>query len=288
MKALTVIVLAILISLNCFGQMVLEQKYTQKTNEPFYEYELHNTGEELMWAKWEFQSDPQTYPEVILYHTNHSIYKRVDLTKIKNIGQVFSIKTSNNQYFPITNRMYNDDDKMEIFLYGFNKYQEDHCIIVVNEDGEELQRIVLDTGTVVVNVYNLGIQGTRMTTKTYFNYGASSNGNEIMVFNMKGVLPTSPKYGIEQPLIAQSGVLGNFYPNPANTITKIYYELPENEKEGDFNIYNVEGKLIKTFKVDNGFKTLEISTNDLIEGSYYGQLICKNKKIGGRKLIVIH
>lgn len=292
MKKIILVLLALMFYKANFAQIVLEQKYTSTKN--FYTSTLHNTGNEFMWARWKFEGGDHV--ELILYHINHAIYKKIDLTKFKGVKHIIAAELANHQLFPISRHLVNDDDKLEFFIQGYNDDEqgyntimsEPHYLLVVNEDGEELQRLTISKGQMKAQLFDLGAdKGTKLIITTATNAGHNDMSHELAIYALKGNLPPIAEYGAVNN-IAQQNLLGNFFPNPAVASTKIYYELPADEKEGTFNVYNVMGILVKTMLVDEGFKTLELSVADLPSGNYFGQLICNNKLIGSKKLIVIH
>ena len=63
--------------------------------------------------------------------------------------------------------------------------------------------------------------------------------------------------------------------------------MPENVKSGTINIYNTEGKEIKSYSVDKNFKYITLSTIELASGTYYYQLLTSEGKAGVKKVIKI-
>ncbi|MBK6835471.1 MAG: T9SS type A sorting domain-containing protein [Bacteroidetes bacterium] len=77
------------------------------------------------------------------------------------------------------------------------------------------------------------------------------------------------------------------YPNPTNSQITIPYSFSGNETVGKITIYDISGKLIKEFKVDNTFDKLIIETNDFSAGTYYYNLTTKMGVSDTKKIIVI-
>ena len=68
-------------------------------------------------------------------------------------------------------------------------------------------------------------------------------------------------------------------PNPFNEKTKIHYFLPEDSFGSSILIFDMQGKLLKTFNLINkGYSFIEISGNELKPGMYMYTLISTRKR----------
>jgi len=76
-------------------------------------------------------------------------------------------------------------------------------------------------------------------------------------------------------------------PNPFSKETLIDYFIAERSASSSILVFDMNGKLLKTFKLEgNGKGTLTINGNDFQPGMYYYSLIINNKEIGTHKMIL--
>ncbi len=101
-----------------------------------------------------------------------------------------------------------------------------------------------------------------------------------------------PVFTIPYLSIANNDFLSHCYPNPANNVTTIYFELPCNT-EASLNIYNLTGQLVKTVfneNIEAGQHSVDITVSDLKDGIYFYNLKSNSgAKINQTKrLVVVH
>jgi hypothetical protein len=77
------------------------------------------------------------------------------------------------------------------------------------------------------------------------------------------------------------------FPNPASYEFTIQYSLPAETDKGEVTLFNLQGKIIKHFKVDKDLNTLIISTSDIASGLYYYQLTTVVQNSDRKKIVVI-
>lgn len=87
--------------------------------------------------------------------------------------------------------------------------------------------------------------------------------------------------------IEDENILGNPFPNPTHDLITIPYTLPDNEKNGTVKIYDIAGKEIKSFTVDNNFKSITLTTAELPSGTYYYQLVTSKGLADTKKIIKV-
>jgi hypothetical protein len=129
----------------------------------------------------------------------------------------------------------------------------------------------------------LPIYNTPQGTKMILSY---SNG-QAKVFSLPGTLSTGIAEANGQLMQAQSGQLSNLYPNPSNGAVTLQYELPKGEQQGELVLYNMLGKEVKRYKVDNTFKDILLDNTQLPAGTYFYQLQTSKGSVGTKKMIVI-
>jgi hypothetical protein len=77
-------------------------------------------------------------------------------------------------------------------------------------------------------------------------------------------------------------VLGDFYPNPSENLTRINYVADNNSY---LQILDILGNKIQSFDLDNS-GVLEIPTTQFSSGIYFGNLISDSRVISVKKIII--
>ncbi|MCB9042520.1 MAG: tail fiber domain-containing protein [Chitinophagales bacterium] len=76
-------------------------------------------------------------------------------------------------------------------------------------------------------------------------------------------------------------------PNPFYNKTVIQYFLPENSRDAQIQISNVEGKIVKTFPLStSGFGTITVNGGELAAGTYFYTLNIANATIATKQMIL--
>jgi len=92
-----------------------------------------------------------------------------------------------------------------------------------------------------------------------------TNINESKIYGPPGNLITSQNVS-EVP--SDGRYLTTIFPNPNNGITTIKYLLLPSETKGEVLFYNLDGRLVKTFKVVGSIGHIQIDNSDLPSGTY--------------------
>jgi hypothetical protein len=289
MKRIFIFILLYFNCISSFSQIILEKSYKSISEKNDFYLGLFNTGDEIIFGYYAIikatehhRDNEHTLSQITLYNQNHSIRNIINLDAYSE----YFVKAIlvNQKLFPITKKLFNDDNKIELLLEITDK-SNNGFMLLINEDGKELQKVSLPAPNAYYALYDLGYtNGTKMKVETR---AVNSEANQYLIFQLHGTIPKSIEYGNKTEDSNNSGALGNFFPNPTQNTTKIYYELPTNKTIGMFNIYNIEGKLFKELKVGKGFTYLELNTFELPSGVYIGQLSCDGEIIGSKRLIVV-
>lgn len=124
--------------------------------------------------------------------------------------------------------------------------------------------------------------------QTLAAYSSSQNSNQERIDNgdlksgqtIQENVP-NPELNTEKPILFQN------VPNPFNEKTKIQYFLPENSFGSSIMIFDMQGTLLKSYKLNNkGNSFLEISGGELKPGMYMYTLVSDGKEIDTRKMIL--
>ena len=91
----------------------------------------------------------------------------------------------------------------------------------------------------------------------------------------------------EIKLIKENGFyLGQNTPNPFKTSSVIEYSLPENEKEASLLILNLNGQMIKEYKLNLNRGSITIEAGSLQKGMYLYSLVSNGQEIATKKMLV--
>ena len=239
----------------------------------------------LTLAGYKFASYQADSNRINLYNLNHSVYKTISIPQYAGVY-------SNVVY--ITDQLFDLDSKIEYALiYSDSSNTSLGHIRIYNEDG-----------VLLFDRDSLGyVYGGAASNPEFYGLIASTDSGSFMVihpvnntsevYSVPGKVPcdecnngvfnvvSDPGYNVS------GGKIGSAYPDPANSNTKIDYQLPPGVNEGEMIFYNLNGAEVKRIKVTNAFSTLLLSTQDLSPGSYYYILHASGFNSEGKKMIVI-
>lgn len=275
------IILIILISLgmNVKGQINFEQTYDSAGTYNFCQ------GQACQLVMVKFEISGERYVKINkcgknmkIYNLNHNLLKTIDLTFLPNDGPPY-YQTGPLLY--LSEKLFNTDNKIE-FMYvmtsptmSTNIYNEDGNLLFTEPAAPLVQ----------INVHQLQypIYNTSLGTKMILSYTTGI----AKVFGLTGTLTTAMQKANEDLHETNGFAISNPMPNPVSTNTQLNYVLPEGIKEGDIVLYDMQGKEVKRFKVDNTFDNLLISTSDISAGTYFYQLQTSGQSSGSKKMIVV-
>ncbi len=86
-------------------------------------------------------------------------------------------------------------------------------------------------------------------------------------------------------LSKEGGMIGNAYPNPANSIVSIKYDVNESSTS-KIIFYDMLGKSVKEIILNGKQGTAKINVGDLNAGIYFYKLMVDNKTIATKKMII--
>jgi hypothetical protein len=94
--------------------------------------------------------------------------------------------------------------------------------------------------------------------------------------------------GTRKDLNSNSISISAPWPNPANDLTKIEFNLPANSRNNKLRIFNAIGGLVKEVAITQKQGTAIISTTNLANGVYFYTLQVDGRSVETKKLIVRH
>lgn len=278
MKKYILLILSFLSFNISFAQVTLEHNYPITSSSPFYGgfsiVKFSSIGDK-------FVITDRSTPKLTIYNADHSLYKIINFpSPILGAGSIEIMNISDN--------LFNNDNLIEV-AFSFDHYDSGlgmdiSEVSVIDENGTSVFH--KDSARFTGGYFNTtsessdyGIVKTSSGTKMIIQY-SKANDKSIEVYSLPGNLVAklnAPNYEPSKFLV---------YPNPADSYTKIDFEL-ENGQTGDIYIYNTAGNIVKKYKVDSAFGSLLLNSADLPEGSYLYQL-STSKGSGSKKVMVIH
>ena len=93
-----------------------------------------------------------------------------------------------------------------------------------------------------------------------------------------GSIPTKAESRSEEPMVQEDNIklpeitLGQNFPNPAKSITRIQIDLPENMASLDLIVTDLQGKMVKQINLsdlNSGTEIIELNVSDLSNGQYF-------------------
>ena len=82
--------------------------------------------------------------------------------------------------------------------------------------------------------------------------------------------------------------VSSVYPNPANDVAKISYQIKNRRSKAILTVHNIVGGQLTSTTLDPFEKELSISTRTWDNGIYFYQLIVDGKKVATKKMLVRH
>lgn len=290
---LITVLLNICLSNSSKCQIVLEQEYDSSAQQLQY-VNFQINGEKYFRLIYpEFLSSTTTYTnprKIDIYNLNHSLWKTIPL----NFG-----------FYPNTEWCY-----YEIVYLSDSLFATDNLI----EFAFNMQHTKIVNGNpyAVFETYIYNENGSLLfsdTTADFFNYSLvvrprfynpifnTSTGTKMVlnardstaksrVYSLPGQLNRNA-YGIPTDVesIERTSMKMNLYPNPSSGNVNVEYDLPSDVPQADLVFYDMNGKKIKSFKIDHSFHNLYLSNIDLASGTYYCQIETAKGALGLKKMI---
>ncbi len=82
------------------------------------------------------------------------------------------------------------------------------------------------------------------------------------------------------------GSISNAYPNPANEVVSMKYDINEYSQKGKIVFYDMVGKSVKEIALNDKKGTAKINVDDLNSGVYFYSFVVDGKAISTKKLVV--
>ncbi|MDF2451592.1 MAG: hypothetical protein K0S26_1096 [Bacteroidota bacterium] len=266
MKKVTAIALYILlISYSLKSQITLENVYTNG------DVKLCN----LTTGGYKYYLLDKINNQIKMYNTSHSIFKTINIATPASGYTYTYVKL-------LSDNLFDTDNLIEFILICHNNAPPyDNPNKIYNENGTLLlQSYKQDEFT----VYNVG--GSYKLKR----YSSVSGGQDTSrIFSLPGTLPCDACGGPTSIVKnnATATAMPNAYPNPTSEQITIPYYLPNGERTGKVTIYDINGKSIREYSVDDTFSNLILDTKEFNAGTYYYNLTTADGVSDVKKIIVL-
>ncbi|WP_276131926.1 T9SS type A sorting domain-containing protein [Polluticoccus soli] len=270
MKKYIVTALSLFAAFNLSAQITLEKSYPVNNGGNANDNDLQVIRLEISGHKYALR-DLQAN-QVRLYNLDHSIWKTINVTLPAGYS------TWSHSY--ISERLFNLDAAVEL-LVRFSPATSGVIpkMIVLSENGGTLYTI---DSTSDHNIFTTGNDYKLLVQKI---------PNKWEVYALPGSIPCD-KCGnglglgkVLQP--GNGGSLGEPIPNPSNGNVEIKYELPVGTREGQIDVYNTNGQIVKSFQVDGTFNSIRLDNSSFTSGVYYYSLRSNGQRSEAKRMIVV-
>lgn len=255
MKHLTLLI--VIFTQFCFGQITLENTYSG-INAGLSVVRLNNT-------LTVYHSFNPSNNQITLFNQNHSIYKTIIVpTQPGTFGFGWALGECSQLLF-------NTDNSIEYTVFNEKpdiNFQNNNLFKVYDEAGS----IIFQKDSVIqggVNIFN-----SPAGTKLFLNPIIDALGTTVLqVYSLPGTLflKVNELNATEEQF--------KVYPNPSHAYFKVEYSLPKNANEGLMEIIDMNGKLVKSYRISNQMNDILIDSDELSAGTY-------NLKITANDIIV--
>lgn len=210
---------------------------------------------------------------ITLYNLDHSIYKTI------TIPVSYNTTLSNFIIYYISTSLFDCDDSNLEYLLGYNNNSitDTSYVRVYREDGNLLfsaDSAGLATSVGGATLIKPGIYPTEQGTKMILN----KRDKSWNIYSLCGTLPS---------MISEVNFndTKNPFPNPTSNSITIPYVLPEGVTYANLKIFDMEGKEIRSFKVDGNFNNIILNTSEFVSGNYVYYLVTEKGISGTKKFI---
>ena len=237
-KSIFLFIVTVFVS-NLNAQITLENTFSDN----FY-YSTNTHLKTLYYSAY-----PVNGNQFIFYNEDYSYYKTVTIMPPSGYNC--------NGIANISDHLFNSDDLIEFTCVFFDTLNNSGYLLkLYNENETEIQ----DFGTAYAGyAYKTVNNEVRFSTYKYTNY--PNPDYETDVYSLPGSIAStkSIKSGISEYLP---------YPNPANTIIYLKYNLDQSEIE-NLQIFNSSGQIIETKKIGGAFDKIKLDISSYPSGQYF-------------------
>jgi len=264
----------ILFSFNGICQMTLDHSYTGSSSDFAKIVNLSLSGKKI--AVYNGMSKVFNF-----YNLDYSLWKTITLPTLSGGSFPSSWQNGNftNVYYP-SETLFNTDTFLEVAIMYFPNIGNSK-LLIVNENSN-----VVDSIPDVVIQWDNSFTVYSTANNQFRAVVQNSNGTSI--YNLPGTIPCElcgNGLGVAKNQKSRDGI-SEPIPNPSSGQVKITFQLPQDVKDGEIEIFNTNGQKIKSYKVDNAFGYIMVDNSILPSGIYYYNLISNGNITSTKKMVV--
>jgi hypothetical protein len=210
-----------------------------------------------------------------IYNMDHSIFKTI------NCPVPAGFYLSDIKF--ISENLFNTDSKIELtytyyqYVPTATSYYYVYGSRIADENGNTL--LTIDGA-----LYNYVIKTSDTQYKLFaycYDYSVSPEKIWTNIYNLPGTLVSALSLSGKQ-----ADLFTNAYPNPASEQINLDYVLPSGVNTADLKLVNIQGQVVKNYRIDGHTDHLAITVNDLSEGVYNYYIEYNNSRTEAKKIII--
>lgn len=247
--------------------------FAQVSLEKTYDFSTTIVNLETIGYKYYLMDVPNS--QCRIYNMDHTIYKTINCP-VPNGYYLADIKYLSEQLF-------DTDPQIELaytyyktvttsssyyYVYGARVISEDRTVLQTIDDAQYIyvNKAGYDKYKLFAYCFDYSVTPETVWTNIY-----SVPGNSVSAIVGPG---------------KQMDVFLNTYPNPANDLVNLDYQLPKSVRSAQLYIYDSKGKMVKDFLVDGHSNHIALHVDDLSSGIYYYHIKYDKHQTESRKMII--
>lgn len=271
MKKKLLIAFSLLITSLSYCQITLE---TQVESEQYIQFIKLNDNSKKYYTFSDF--------EMKIYNSNHSLFKTISINK-QDLGFSSEPRIYDDAVILVSQNVFDTDDDIEFLIYAGNNDGSESKTFIIDDNGSVLfqkaQRPQIDDDNVDSYQTPFFIQSTETGIKMILR-DLDYNVNTKYIYSLPGTATLS--YAKNE----LNSINFKAYPNPSSDYINLEYKLPNGVNNGKILVYNLKGKKVKEYNVDNHVSSLQLNNKDLSSGTYIYSIVAGNYKSKSLKLII--
>ncbi len=288
MRKTLLIVLALLGTQAGKAQITLQHTFTTLDGggyiNNFTVVNLSNSGKKIMVVTSAYT--------LTFYNLDYSVWKTINIPPDPRFPAFqanlsFGAPNTGGNIFYASETLFNNDPLLEVAVFMDTATSLLGTIFIVNESGVKVDSIgpVLASGGIpelapflvfntAPNTFVAAVQNTRTTCSFYSLPGTlpcDACGNGLGLAQVKTTI----------------NPISDAVPNPSSNKVKITFTLPTDAQQGEIDIYNSDGKKLKSYTVDHTFGYITVDDADFPPGIYFYNLTANGVLSQTKKMLVI-
>lgn len=238
-------ILLLLLTISARAQITLEHTHNSIVNV----YNLEDEGYKYMGVNTGVNSST-----IFIYNEDHSLWKKV-IPPIPS--KSYSISAS-----ALSTKLFNSNGAVEMIITyidtsaGLSNWK--GCLEVIDENGASLLKLIRNQTSMNGSIHKVG---NRFKMFVYDYTNAKTD-----VYDLPGKMLNVQKPGKGQETSS------SFYPNPMNSAATLSYTLPDGVQQGNIQVYNSQGVLVRSYPVSNNSGFVSVERGALPAGNYIYQV----------------